>query len=73
MGAKITFGSGRSLSGKLANRYIQVSNEYGSLGVWDLDAKSGVDDAVSDLVRDDRESGLDLHGQTLPTDDDETE
>lgn len=71
MGARITFGSGRSLKGDLDGRYVAVSNEFGSLGLWDMDAASGVQDAVHDLVRDARESGLDLHGAELATDEDE--
>lgn len=71
MGAKISFGSGRTMRGNLVDRHIDVGNEFGSLGVWDLDAKHGVEEAVCDLVRDAREHGLDLHGNELPHEDDE--
>jgi hypothetical protein len=73
MGAKIGFGSGRTMRGNLIDRYIDVGNEFGSLGVWDLDAKHGVEEAVSDLVRDAGEHGLDLHGGELPHEDDDSE
>ena len=69
MGARITFGSGRSLRGDLDGRYIAVANDLSSLGLWDLDAKTGVDDAVNDLVRDARESGYDLHGTEIADED----
>lgn len=71
MGAKITFGSGRSLRGARGNGYIEVSNEFGSLGLWDIGAQDGVDQAVSDLVRDATEHDMDLHGEPLPHPDDE--
>lgn len=70
MGARVTFGSGRAMAGDLRGRYIDVANEFGGLGSWDLDASTGVDDAVSDLVRDAAEHGLDLHGSELPHPDD---
>ncbi len=73
MGAEITFGSGRTLKGDVRNGYISVANEFGGLGLWDIDAKTGVDDAVSDLVRDAREHGLDLHGAEIPHPDDLSE
>ncbi|MFZ3481731.1 hypothetical protein [Sphingomonas sp. 3-13AW] len=70
MGAQITFNSGRSLRGDLRDRYIHVRNEFGGLGVWDLDGSSGIDDAVRDLANDAAESGYDLHGRELPDPDD---
>lgn len=66
MGARITFGSGRSMSGDVRNGYIRVANEFCSLGVWDLDATTSVDQAVSDLTRDAAESGMTLHGKEIP-------
>jgi len=65
MGAKVGFRSGRTMSGDVRNGYVDVANEFGSLGVWDMDSKTGVDDAVADLVRDARESGCDLHGTEI--------
>lgn len=73
MGARITFGSQRYLSGDLASRYIAMGNEFSGIGVWDLDARDGVDQAVNDLIRDAAENGLDLHGGELPHPDDANE
>jgi hypothetical protein len=65
MGARVEFGSGRAMRGDVRNGYVDVSNEFGPLGVWDADAADGVDRAVGDLVRDAREHGVDLHGRTI--------
>ena len=71
IGAKITFGSGRTMAGDTRSKYIDVSNEFGSLGMWDLDAKDGPDSAIADLDRDAREHGIDLFGNTTGEDDGE--
>lgn len=65
MGARIEFGSKRSLNGLTVGSYVEVTNEFGSLGLWDMDSSTGVDDAVNDLVNDARESGFDLHGHEI--------
>ena len=72
MGARIEFDSGRTLQGSPSDGYIQMSNEAGSLGLWDMDSETGVRDAVDDLERDAAESGLTLHGESLPHPDVET-
>jgi len=69
MGARITFGSQRYLKGDLDGRYVAVGNGFGSLGLWDMDSRTGVDDAVGDLVRDAAEHGLDLHGGEIVRED----
>lgn len=65
MGARIEFGSGRSLRGDVKDGYIAVANEFGALGLWDMDSKTGVSDAVNDLTRDARESGIKLDGTEI--------
>ena len=70
-GATVTFGSGRRMTGQTRDRYIAVANEFGPLGLWDMDSKDGVRDAVGDLARDAAESSMDLHGAPLPQDGDE--
>lgn len=72
MGARITFGSGRSMTGDVRGGYIAVANEFGGLGVWDLDDKNGVEQAVHDLARDAAESGMTLHGKEIPEEGEET-
>lgn len=73
MGARITFGSGRSMAGDTRGGYIQVTNEFGSLGLWDMDAATGVEDAIADLTRDAAESRMTLHGVEILEADDEVE
>lgn len=65
MGARVTFPSERSMRGDVRHGYVDVANESGGLGVWDLDRDSGVDEAIADLARDARESGMDIHGREL--------
>ena len=65
LGARVSFGE-RSMQGDPRDGYIQVSNAFGSLGLWDMDNAQGVDNAVNDLAKDAREHGYDLHGEVLP-------
>ena len=64
LGAKVTFGE-RSLKGDPRDGYVEVSNAFGSLGLWDMDNAEGVNSAVADLAKDARENGYDLHGEPL--------
>jgi hypothetical protein len=65
MGAKITFASGRSLAGDIQNGYIDVANEFGSLGLWDLSAVDGIEKAIADIAKDAQDSHIDLHGREI--------
>jgi hypothetical protein len=65
MGAKITFASGRSVAGDVCNGYIDVANEFGSLGLWDLSAADGVERAIADITKDAQDSHIDLHGREI--------
>jgi len=73
MGATITFRSGRSLRGLTKTRYIEVANEFGGLGLWDMDASDGIDSAVRDLQKDAAEHGQDLHGIEIVASEDDAD
>lgn len=67
MGATVSFPGGRSMRGRPQLGYVEIYNEFGSEGLWDLDNAAGIESAVADLVRDAAREGVTLYGDALET------
>lgn len=63
-GATVVFPGEYSMRGLVRDRSIQVATQFGSEGLWNLDA-DGVGNAVDDLAKLAARNGYDLAGRRI--------